>query len=71
MAWCCTEGTRAYVGERPVIESMAEELQEIIGSELYVELRHAWTADSVIGSGELLLSSPFQASVDVLQAGRP
>jgi hypothetical protein len=39
MAWCCTEGTRAYVGERPVIESMAEELQEIIGSEVYVELR--------------------------------
>ena len=32
-------GTRAYVGERPVIESMAEELQEIIGSEVYVELR--------------------------------
>ncbi|MCU1489612.1 MAG: hypothetical protein JWM85_1017, partial [Acidimicrobiaceae bacterium] len=39
MAWCCTEGARAYVGDRPVIESMAEELQEIIGSEVYVELR--------------------------------
>jgi hypothetical protein len=60
MAWCCTEGTRAYVGERPVIESMAEELQEIIGSEVYTSNSgDAWTADSVIGSGELLLSSPF------------
>jgi hypothetical protein len=39
MAWCCTEGTKAYVGDRPVIESMAEELEEIIGSEVCVELR--------------------------------
>ena len=39
MAWCCTEGSRAYVGDRPVIESMAEELQAIVGSEVYVELR--------------------------------
>ena len=39
MAWCCTEGTRAYVGDRPVIESMAEELEAIMGSEVYVELR--------------------------------
>lgn len=39
MAWCYTEGTLAYVGKRPVIESMAEELQEIIGSEVYLELR--------------------------------
>jgi hypothetical protein len=23
MAWCCTEGDRAYVGERPVIDSLA------------------------------------------------
>lgn len=39
MAWCCTEGTRAYVGDRPVIDSMAEELEAIVGSEVYVELR--------------------------------
>ena len=39
MAWCCTEGTQAYVGDRPVIESMAEELEAIMGSEVYVELR--------------------------------
>jgi len=39
MAWCCTEGTRAYVGDRPVVESLAEELEAIVGSTVYVELR--------------------------------
>jgi hypothetical protein len=39
MAWCCTEGTEAYVGDRPVIDSMAEALEEIVGTEVYVELR--------------------------------
>ena len=24
MAWCCTEGDRAYVGDRPVVESLAD-----------------------------------------------
>lgn len=39
MAWCCTEGDRAYVGERPVIESLADELVDLLGSEVYVELK--------------------------------
>jgi hypothetical protein len=39
MAWCCTEGDRAYVGDSAVIDSLAEELTEILGSEVYVELR--------------------------------
>ena len=39
MAWCCTEGTRAYVGERPVIDSLAEELEAVVGSTVFVELR--------------------------------
>jgi hypothetical protein len=39
MAWCCTEGTFAYVGDRPVIESLGEELQAIVGSAVYAELR--------------------------------
>jgi hypothetical protein len=39
MAWCCTEGDRAYVGEGSVLDSLAEELTEILGSEVYVELR--------------------------------
>jgi hypothetical protein len=39
MAWCCTEGDRAYVGDRPVVESLEEELTELVGREVYVELR--------------------------------
>ena len=39
MAWCCTEGTRAYVGDRPVIDSLGEELEAIVGPTVYVELR--------------------------------
>jgi len=39
MAWCCTEGERAYVGDRPVVESLGEELEAIVGPEVYVELR--------------------------------
>ncbi len=39
MAWCCTEGTRAYVGDGPVVESMAAELTAIVGPEVYGELR--------------------------------
>jgi hypothetical protein len=39
MAWCCTEGTRAFVGDKPVIDSLRDELQAIVGQEVYVELR--------------------------------
>lgn len=42
MAWCCTEGPPgegAYVGEQPVIESLAEELAGIAGHTVYVQLR--------------------------------
>jgi hypothetical protein len=39
MAWCCTEGSTAYVGEQPVLEAMAEELEAIVGPEVYAELR--------------------------------
>jgi hypothetical protein len=39
MAWCCTEGDRAYVGDRPVIDSLAEELEAITGHDVYVQLR--------------------------------
>ncbi len=44
MAWCCTErasqgGTdEAYVGERPVFESLGEELEAIVGTPVYIEL---------------------------------
>ena len=51
MAWCCTEGTQAYVGEHPVIDSMAEELEAIVGPAVYVELRKR-LADEPEGSPE-------------------
>ncbi len=41
MAWCCTErddGAEAYVGDVPVVESMAEELTAVVGREIFVEL---------------------------------
>ena len=38
MAWCCTEGERAYQGEHRVLESLAEELEAIVGTDVYVEL---------------------------------
>jgi hypothetical protein len=39
MAWCCTEGGEAYVGDRPVIDSLAEELEAVVGTPVFVELR--------------------------------
>jgi hypothetical protein len=39
MAWCCTEGERAYVADRPVVDSLAEEIEAICGTEVFVELR--------------------------------
>ena len=39
MAWCCTEGDRAYVGDRPVLASLADELEEVAGTAVFVELR--------------------------------
>ena len=39
MAWCCTEGEEAYVGDRAVIDSLGEELEAIVGAPVFVELR--------------------------------
>jgi hypothetical protein len=39
MAWCCTEEPDAYVGDVPVIDSLAEELEAVVGQTVYVELR--------------------------------
>jgi hypothetical protein len=39
MAWCCTEEPEAYVGDRPVVESMADELAALVGPRVYIELR--------------------------------
>ena len=39
MAWCCTESPLAYVGTRPVIESLGAELRAIVGTDVYLQLR--------------------------------
>ena len=39
MAWCCTEGTLAYVGDRAVVDSLGQELEAIVGTDVYQELR--------------------------------
>lgn len=39
MAWCCTEGDRAYVGHEPVIDALADELIELVGPEVYREVK--------------------------------
>jgi hypothetical protein len=39
MDWCCTEGTKAYIGDRPVVESLSAELAAVVGNEVFVELR--------------------------------
>ncbi len=48
MAWCCTEGERAYVGEQSVLESLGPELEALVGTAVHVELRRrlAPTAES-------------------------
>ncbi len=45
MAWCCTEEPQAYVGERRVIDSLGDELEELVGSAVYVELRRRLIAE--------------------------
>ena len=39
MAWCCTEDDDAYIGDRRVIDSLAEELEAVVGTPVFVELR--------------------------------
>jgi hypothetical protein len=43
MAWCCTEGTDAYVGNSSVIDSLEDELSEIVGTEVFIQLRNRLT----------------------------
>ncbi|MDZ7674466.1 MAG: hypothetical protein U5K30_05300 [Acidimicrobiales bacterium] len=37
--WCCTEGGLAYDGDRPVIESMAEEVEALLGPDATDQVR--------------------------------
>lgn len=49
MHWCCTEPPSqpdqadAYVGDRPVLDSLAEEIEALVGSEVLVEIRRRIT----------------------------
>ena len=38
MAWCCTEGDKAYVGETPVVLSLREELGALMGDDVVAEI---------------------------------
>lgn len=38
--WCCTEGTDAYVGDSSVLDSLGDALSEIVGTEVFVQLRN-------------------------------
>lgn len=40
MAWFCTEGAAAYVGSSSVLDSLGDELSEIVGTEVLVQLRN-------------------------------
>ena len=44
MAYCCTErapdGPSAFVGEVPVFESLSEELEALLGTDLFEQLTH-------------------------------
>jgi hypothetical protein len=43
MAWCCTEGELAYVGDQPVVESLGVEIEALVGTPVYLELRRRLT----------------------------
>jgi hypothetical protein len=43
MAWCCTEGSLAYVGDGPVVDTLGAELEGVVGTAVYVELRRRLT----------------------------
>ena len=51
MAWCCTEGDRAYVGESPVVESLGEELEALVGTAVHIELRRRLSLSPPGGPG--------------------
>lgn len=39
MHWCCTEGELAYDGDEPVIDSLADEIEALVGPDVAVEIR--------------------------------
>lgn len=45
MAWCCTEGSRAYVGDLPVHESLADVLSDVVDPDVHDALRAVLSRD--------------------------
>ncbi len=43
MHWCCTEGELAYDADEPVIDSLADEIEALVGPEVAVEIRRRLT----------------------------
>ena len=43
MHWCCTEGDLAYDGDVPVIDSLSDEIEALVGPEVAVEIRRRLT----------------------------
>jgi hypothetical protein len=39
MAWCCTEGDRAFVADRAVVDTLAEELDEVLGTPVWLRVK--------------------------------
>ncbi len=69
MHWCCTERPTqpgqadAYVGDRPVIESLAEEIEALVGSDVFVEITRRAARDTDVFPG------PTSAAVEQLVDG--
>jgi hypothetical protein len=48
MAWCCTEGSLAYVSDKPVVESLRAEIEALVGEKVYLELRRRMAASGSV-----------------------
>ena len=71
MAWCCTEGSLAYVGDSPVVESLGTELEAIVGTRVYVELRKRITGNQPPRRPDLVSATPRRDNGSLGALGRP
>ncbi len=49
MAWWCTEANEAFDSRVRVIDSLAEELEEVVGTEVFIHLRNALDSEGRTG----------------------
>ncbi|MGB3410989.1 MAG: hypothetical protein WBA45_07305 [Microthrixaceae bacterium] len=50
MAWWCTESPEAYSGESRVIDGLAEELEEVVGTEVFISLKAKLGPSETLGA---------------------